>query len=184
VKYFVKILFLILFLFTFKVFAQENELNYNKLYLKKLRKDFKSAHAPSSNELNLKKTWQCYEYSAKKNFDSKQILTFFFKFKYQGEVKGEKKFKNLILPSHLGFRLLHLRKDALVGYGTLGADPILDTHYIYFIRATHDGRLIVESTKREWLESEKDKYFHAISKSIDGSDSLLVLSYSECNLKE
>lgn len=146
----------------------------------KLRKEFAHSLAPSKSSLQVKKTWYCDESPASRGQNTGVKEAEYFKFKDQGELDGVENYKNTVLPHYRSFRILHMRKDALMGYGTLGLDPIEDTKYMYFVRVANDGRLLVESTKRTASIAKPENYAPAISAAGDGEFSLSVTTYSEC----
>ncbi|MBI2605186.1 MAG: hypothetical protein HYW49_03800 [Deltaproteobacteria bacterium] len=147
----------------------------------RLRKEFSEADKPTSETLRLKKTWYCNEHPAFKGSSVGVRDAEYFRFRAQGKNDVATLYKNMTLPHWRAFRILRTTDDALMGYGTLGLDPIENTTRMYFIRAARDGRLLVESTARaSALTNPNADFAVAVSKASDGSATLRATTYSEC----
>lgn len=147
----------------------------------RLRKEFSEADKPTAETLKLKKTWYCDEHPAFKGSSVGVQDAEYFRFRAQGKNDVASLYKNTTLPHWRAFRILRTTDDALMGYGTLGLDPIESTTRMYFIRAAKDGRLLVESTARASVLVNPDtNYTIAVSKPSDGTPSLRATTYSEC----
>ncbi len=156
----------------------------------RLQREFRSAHKPTHEELQTKKTWYCNERPAFRGSSVGVENGVYFKFSRQGKgaayekAGGDVMYKNKILPSWRAFRILHMKDSALMGYGSLGLDPIENTNRMYFIRASGttaaDAKLLVESTARSSVLKNPEKdYPKAISTDSEGNE-LRATTYSEC----
>lgn len=147
----------------------------------RLRKEFAEADKPTAETLKLKKTWYCDEHPAFKGGSIGVRDAVYFRFRAQGKNDVAVLYKNMALPHWRAFRILRTTDDALMGYGTLGLDPIESTTRMYFIRVAADGRLLVESTARaSVLVNPNTNYVAAVSRASDGSAALRATTYSEC----